>query len=127
MLAIRCYDRFAVFSGTVVVAAGNDGSNACYESPASATDVVTVGASDNADARAYFSNFGGCVDIFAPGTSLYSVNGREWVACRGFRRGPPNGLILRYVLYEQHRRSRERLVPGTRLWVQASPECWPFP
>lgn len=58
---------------TVAVAAGNDGSNACYESPASATDVVTVGASDNADSRAYFSNFGACVDIFAPGVYITST------------------------------------------------------
>jgi len=57
----------------VVVAAGNDGSDACQRSPASASEVISVGASSNNDKRAYFSNKGGCVDIFAPGVYIKST------------------------------------------------------
>ncbi len=49
------------------VAAGNDNRDACNNSPAAAEKAVTVGASTIADERAYFSNHGPCVDVFAPG------------------------------------------------------------
>jgi len=52
------------------VAAGNDYSNACNYSPASAELAIGTGASGNTDAMAYFSNYGTCVDIFAPGLSI---------------------------------------------------------
>ncbi|WP_426736338.1 S8 family serine peptidase [Myxococcus faecalis] len=54
----------------VVVAAGNDDLNACTQSPASEPLVITVGAVDDSDVRATFSNWGPCVDIFAPGVSI---------------------------------------------------------
>jgi hypothetical protein len=57
----------------VVVAAGNSDADACNSSPASAAKALTVGASDIYDARAYFSNYGDCVKIFAPGTYIYST------------------------------------------------------
>jgi len=53
-----------------VVAAGNDNGNACSKSPASEPDVITVGSTTNSDARSSFSNFGTCVDIFAPGSGI---------------------------------------------------------
>ncbi|KAF3167545.1 serine protease [Orbilia oligospora] len=55
------------------VAAGNDNADACNYSPAAANKAVTVGASTLADARAYFSNHGKCVDIFAPGLNIQST------------------------------------------------------
>ncbi|KAI9773759.1 MAG: serine protease [Geoglossum umbratile] len=55
------------------VAAGNDNSNSCNYSPAAATDAVTVGASTLGDERAYFSNYGKCNDIFAPGLNIQST------------------------------------------------------
>lgn len=55
------------------VAAGNDNADACYYSPAAAKKVVTVGASAIDDSRAYFSNHGKCVDIFAPGLNIQST------------------------------------------------------
>ena len=55
------------------VAAGNDNADSCNYSPASAEKAVTVGASDLYDARAYFSNFGKCNDIFAPGVDILST------------------------------------------------------
>ncbi len=57
---------------TYAVAAGNNGANACNYSPASTTAAMTVGATTSSDARASFSNFGTCVDIFAPGDSIVS-------------------------------------------------------
>ena len=52
------------------VAAGNDNRDACDYSPAGAEDAVTVGASTITDERAYFSNHGQYVDVFAPGMYL---------------------------------------------------------
>jgi len=55
------------------VAAGNDNADSCNYSPAGAKNAVTVGASTLADERAYFSNFGTCNDIFAPGLNILST------------------------------------------------------
>lgn len=55
------------------VAAGNDNADACNYSPAAAEKAVTVGASTLADERAYFSNYGKCTDIFAPGLNILST------------------------------------------------------
>lgn len=55
------------------VAAGNDNADACNYSPASAAKAVTVGASTLGDERAYFSNYGKCTDIFAPGLNIQST------------------------------------------------------
>lgn len=55
------------------VAAGNDNRDACDYSPASAELAVTVGASTVTDERAYFSNHGKCVDVFAPGLNILST------------------------------------------------------
>ncbi|KII95541.1 hypothetical protein PLICRDRAFT_48489 [Plicaturopsis crispa FD-325 SS-3] len=55
------------------VAAGNDNRDACNYSPAAAEQAVTVGASTLSDERAYFSNHGKCVDVFAPGLNIKST------------------------------------------------------
>ena len=55
------------------VAAGNDNADSCNYSPAGAEKAVTVGASTLADERAYFSNYGKCNDIFAPGLNIQST------------------------------------------------------
>ena len=57
----------------VAVAAGNENQNACNVSPASASAVLTVAASTSSDARASYSNYGSCVDIYAPGSSITST------------------------------------------------------
>jgi aqualysin 1 len=65
----------AVASGVVfAVAAGNENQDACNTSPSSEPAAITVGAKDDADVRASFSNFGSCVDIFAPGVSILGAN-----------------------------------------------------
>jgi subtilisin family serine protease len=57
------------------IAAGNDNANACNYSPARVSTATTVGATTSTDARASYSNFGTCVDIFAPGSSITS----DWI------------------------------------------------
>jgi hypothetical protein len=57
------------------VAAGNENADACNTSPASATNAITVGAMDKTtDNRASYSNWGTCLDIFAPGTNIESAS-----------------------------------------------------
>jgi len=57
---------------TYAIAAGNSNVSACTQSPARVAAAITVGASDINDVRATFSNFGTCVDIFAPGVNITS-------------------------------------------------------
>ena len=58
----------------VVAAAGNEKMDACEVSPARARGVFTVGATDLRDGRASFSNYGECVDIWAPGVMIASAS-----------------------------------------------------
>jgi subtilisin family serine protease len=58
---------------TYAVAAGNESTDACNRSPASTPEAITVGATNDADVRASFSNYGTCVDVFAPGVSITSA------------------------------------------------------
>ncbi|MGK5522044.1 S8 family serine peptidase [Micromonospora sp. URMC 107] len=58
---------------TYAVASGNSMQDACEVSPASVPAAITVGATDKIDARAWFSNYGSCVDTFAPGVSITSA------------------------------------------------------
>jgi subtilisin family serine protease len=63
----------AVASGvTFAVSAGNSNAPACNYSPAREPSAITVGSTTSTDARSSFSNYGSCVDIFAPGSSIYS-------------------------------------------------------
>ena len=57
---------------TMAVAAGNDNVNACNSSPARVPAAITVGSTTSTDARSSFSNWGTCLDIFAPGSSITS-------------------------------------------------------
>ena len=55
------------------IAAGNSNANACNYSPARAGAANTVGSTTSTDARSSFSNYGTCLDIFAPGSSITSA------------------------------------------------------
>lgn len=73
--------RWAVFKATLagvvmVLAAGNEDFDACFYSPSNSNVGITVGATDINDRRADYSNYGPCVDLFAPGTDIRST----WVA-----------------------------------------------
>ncbi|HVG57275.1 MAG TPA: S8 family serine peptidase [Hyalangium sp.] len=66
--------RKSVAGGVVyTLAAGNDNRDACSTSPARTAEGITVGATTTTDARASFSNYGGCVDIFTPGHNITSA------------------------------------------------------
>ncbi|XP_022111238.1 uncharacterized protein LOC110990507 isoform X2 [Acanthaster planci] len=58
---------------TVSVAAGNSNIDACQFSPAAVKGALSVGATTRNDRRAYFSNYGPCVDLFAPGVGILST------------------------------------------------------
>jgi aqualysin 1 len=58
---------------TFAVAAGNSNADACRYSPARVPDALTVGATTSKDDRASYSNYGKCLDLFAPGSSITSA------------------------------------------------------
>jgi subtilisin family serine protease len=65
----------SITAGVVyAVAAGNDTADACTKSPASASSALTVGATNSSDARPSWSNYGSCLDLFAPGVSILSTS-----------------------------------------------------
>jgi len=66
--------RNAIASGvSFAIAAGNENGNACFTSPARVPEAITVAASGANDVRASFSNYGSCVDVFAPGVNITSA------------------------------------------------------
>jgi subtilisin family serine protease len=68
--AVTALSKSGVF---VAVAAGNDSANACSGSPASAASVEAAAASASDDTRASFSDYGSCVDVYAPGVNIKST------------------------------------------------------
>jgi subtilisin family serine protease len=66
-------ERMSDANITVVVAAGNEQSDACQTSPGGAPSAVTVGATEDDDSFATYSNYGGCIDVLAPGTDVISA------------------------------------------------------
>lgn len=84
----------------MVVAAGNSSSDACRTSPASAAGAITVGAVDESRALAWYSNYGSCVDIVAPGSNILSTwIGSETKRLDGTSMATPHvsGLAARLV------------------------------
>ena len=66
--------RNSIASGIpYAIAAGNSNANACNSSPARVAEAITVGATTRTDARASFSNYGTCLDVFAPGENITSA------------------------------------------------------
>eukprot|EP00929_Paragymnodinium_shiwhaense_P112223 TRINITY_DN80487_c0_g1_i1.p1 TRINITY_DN80487_c0_g1~~TRINITY_DN80487_c0_g1_i1.p1 ORF type:complete len:679 (+),score=48.47 TRINITY_DN80487_c0_g1_i1:82-2118(+) len=57
---------------TTIVAAGNEGDDACKYTPARVTSAITIGSTDQRDRRSDFSNYGKCVNLFAPGSNIKS-------------------------------------------------------
>jgi subtilisin family serine protease len=95
--------RRSVSAGvSYAVAAGNSGADACGYSPARIPEAITVGATDSRDTRASWSNYGSCLDLFAPGVSVLSAdyaNDVDVVSMSGTSMASPHvaGAIARYL------------------------------
>lgn len=90
---------------TAVVAAGNSAADACGSSPARLPAAVTVAASDSADRQASFSNFGSCVDLYAPGvgiTSAYYTSSTATASMSGTSMAAPHTAGAAAVLLSQN-------------------------
>jgi subtilisin family serine protease len=71
-------EKLVISGFFVAVAAGNGNfagtpQNACFQAPAGAPSVMTVGSTTSTDNESSFSNYGRCVDILAPGSSVTSL------------------------------------------------------
>jgi len=92
-----------VANGHVVVsAAGNDNQNACNYSPASAQGSITVAAHDISTDKTDFSNFGSCVDLYAPGARILSAwftgdDDTQFLSGTSMSAPHVSGLIARYL------------------------------
>ncbi|KAL0088473.1 peptidase S8/S53 domain-containing protein [Phycomyces blakesleeanus] len=69
----QAVDEGTHYGISIVVPAGNSGNNACYYSPPSAVGAIKIGASTYYDTAAQFSNYGDCVDLYAPGQNILSA------------------------------------------------------
>ncbi|WP_461187828.1 S8 family serine peptidase [Arthrobacter sp. Z4-13] len=90
---------------TAVVAAGNSAVDACGSSPARVPGAVTVAASDSADRQAAFSNFGSCVDLYAPGvgiTSTHHTSATATVSMSGTSMAAPHAAGAAAILLSQN-------------------------
>jgi len=75
----------AVAAGvTVVVAGGNSNSDACGFQPAYVPSAITVGSTDSLDARSYFSNYGSCTSLWAPGSNITSATHEDDTGAKTF-------------------------------------------
>jgi subtilisin family serine protease len=101
----------------VVVAAGNDNRDACNYSPASASTAYTIASSTSSDAKSGFSNWGGCVNLYAPGSSITSAWHSSNTATRtisGTSMASPHVAGLAALIFETNRTASPSAV---RNWI----------
>jgi serine protease len=90
---------------TVAIAAGNASSDACSYSPGSVAAALTVGATTSSDVQASYSNFGSCVDLYAPGSLIYSTtdtNDYTYVTSNGTSMAAPHVAGAAALYLETH-------------------------
>jgi len=76
---------------TIVTSAGNNSTDACNQSPAAEPSAITVAASSPTDAQSYYSNWGSCVDLYAPGDAIESAHmGGGYVQMTGTSMSSPH-------------------------------------
>ncbi|CCC69844.1 hypothetical protein NCAS_0D02630 [Naumovozyma castellii] len=94
------------------VAAGNEDDDACSTSPADSPHALTVGASSFSDDRVFFSNWGPCVDVFAPGINIMSTyigpHNNETTSLSGTSMSAPfvTGLIAYFLSLQPDTKSQ---------------------
>lgn len=98
----------------IVVASGNENSNSCNTSPASAKNVVSVMASSQDDYRAWFSNYGKCSTLYSPGVDVLStIPGNKVARYSGTSMASPivAGVLNHYLdMYPQHNQAQMKQI-----------------
>ena len=103
----QAVERTVAAGITVVVAAGNSGEDACRQSPSRAPHAITVAATDRRDSRPSWSNYGRCVDLFAPGLQVRSTakaSDTATAVMSGTSMAAPHvtGAVARYLQTHRH-------------------------